>query len=408
MKQNKRDLLFARCFYGYAVSGMTVLVFGSILPFIMEEAGLNYALAGALLSTMAIGNLTASFVFPIIIAYFGKRIAIVLITALMPAMLFWISLLPSLSILYVCMFLIGIGKGSITIFNNAIVNDYSVFPAKTLNYLHCSYAVGAFLAPFLTGLFTAWGLNWKMILYLIILLGITSCLFYGSQKELSSNNSNTHDFAKFHSKHTKPTGTNRTFDVNRNSSSPAATPFYHSFDFFCISFLLFFYLGLENCVNGWFVTYLQSKGIMSEAFASVMVSITWLCIMAGRLCCAALSQKMPKSRIVIWNCIGSALGLLILITGKEMMQVGLGLILLGLFMSGIFPTSVAIARPFIKGSTTGMSTLTAISSLGGILAPQLIGMTADYMGISGAIGLLFINGTLMLLLSAVLRKRIPA
>ena len=401
--KNWRTPLFIRCFYGYAVSGMMVLVFGSILPDMIKEAGLSYALAGGLLSAMAIGNFAASFLFPVLVQYLGKRVSIMLITALSPFLLFCITLLPPVWVIYVCLFLIGIGKGSITIFNNAIVNDYSKDPVKTLNYLHCSYAVGALLAPMLTGILLALGCNWRLILYFILCLGITSCLFYAS-KNYNSLPSVTELLSATEGENATPM--ERKHDASgKELGAGSHRAFYRSFDFYCIALLLFFYTGLENCVNGWFVTYLQSMNLMSEALASIMVSVTWMCIMAGRLTCAALSKKIARSKIVLCNCLGSAAGLLILITGNNIVQVIGGLILLGLFMSGIFPTSVAVARPFIKGSTNGMAFMTAISSIGGILAPQLVGMLADTFGISGGIALLLVNAAAMLLFSGIVSIR---
>ena len=46
MKNNTMNYpVFLRCCYGYAVSGMSVLVVGAILPSLIREAGLSYALA---------------------------------------------------------------------------------------------------------------------------------------------------------------------------------------------------------------------------------------------------------------------------------------------------------------------------------------------------------------------------
>ncbi|MDO4327544.1 MAG: MFS transporter [bacterium] len=421
--KNWRTPLFIRCFYGYMVSGMMVLVFGSILPDMIKEAGLSYILAGGLLSAMAIGNFSASFLFPVLVKYIGKRASIIFVTALSPFLLFCITLLPPVWVMYVCLFLIGIGKGSITIFNNAIVNDYSKDPVKTLNYLHCSYAVGAFSAPMLTGILLVFGCNWRVILYFILCLGITSCLFYASKNynalpsvtedvSVTEDTPIMEDERAKENRHKKGTSAadmahkGSRNSVNYKSAANSHAVFYKNFDFYCIALLLFFYTGLENCVNGWFVTYLQSMNIMSEALASIMVSVTWICIMAGRLTCAALSKKVARSLIVLCNCLGSAAGLFILITGSHMIQVVCGLILLGLFMSGIFPTSVAVARPFIKGSTNGMAFMTAISSIGGILAPQLVGMLADTFGISGGIALLLVNAVAMLLFSVIVQKRL--
>ena len=49
-----------------------------------------------------------------------------------------------------------------------------------------------------------------------------------------------------------------------NASDSKAKPFYKNSIFYIMGFLLFLYLGLENCVNGWFVTYFKSMDIMLQ------------------------------------------------------------------------------------------------------------------------------------------------
>ncbi|MDU4975564.1 MAG: MFS transporter, partial [Hungatella hathewayi] len=56
------------------------------------------------------------------------------------------------------------------------------------------------------------------------------------------------------------------------------------------------------------------------------------------------------------------------------------------------------------GSTFGMSVLTAISAMGGILTPQIVGGAADRVGIVAAISILAVNVVLVILLSAVNRR----
>jgi fucose permease len=74
-------------------------------------------------------------------------------------------------------------------------------------------------------------------------------------------------------------------------------------------------------------------------------------------------------------------------------------------MSGIYPTSVAYAGPLFKGSALGMSMLTAIASIGGILTPQLVGSAADRIGMAAAISILMVNGIMMCLLSFINYRR---
>jgi len=387
MKSDPRNSIFIRCCYGYAVSGMAVLVIGAILPSIIKEAGISFLAAGGLLSVMAIGNLSSSFIFPVMVPVMGKKRAITLVTLFVPTSLMVLSLLPPLPVMYAVMLLYGFTRGCITILNNAAVNDiYGDSATGKLNILHCTFAIGAFLAPLLTAMMMKLGFGWRVTLYMIVVLTIISAISYGTmnynlinqaQKEIEERKSRT------------------------KSSAAGNKGFLRSFAFYCIAFILFFYLGVENCINGWFVTYLQNTGVMSAEFATTLVSLTWLVIMGGRLLCAAMSKKVHRSTILLINSIGSAVCFFILIKVNSLPLVTASLLGLGFFLSGIYPTCIANAGPLIQGSTLGMSLLTAISAMGGIITPQLVGGVADRVGIVAAISILVFNVIFVIVLSAV-------
>lgn len=384
MKTDKYNHIFLRCCYGYAVSGMAVLVIGAILPSIIAEAGISFLAAGSLLSGMAIGNLSASFLFPVAVSRLGKKRAIFLITLFAPICLFILSLLPPFPIMYGVMLIYGLVRGSITILNNSAVNDiYGGKATSKLNLLHCSFAVGAFLAPFITAIFMKLGFNWKSVLYLILFLTAATAVLYGTMDESLLNESSV----------------NKIKGKSKNDSQDKS--FLKSYSFYGIAFILFFYLGLENCINGWFVTYLQNTGVMSTTYATALVSFTWLVIMAGRLICAALSKRLDKSTIILILSLGSAACFFLLISTKSLPLITAALLGLGFFLSGIYPTCIANAGPMIKGSTIGMAVLTAISAMGGIITPQIIGGIADRIGIVASIGALYVNVFFVILLSII-------
>lgn len=191
--------------------------------------------------------------------------------------------------------------------------------------------------------------------------------------------------------------TNKIKNKSKNDSQDKS--FLKSYSFYGIAFILFFYLGLENCINGWFVTYLQNTGVMSTTYATALVSFTWLVIMAGRLICAALSKKLDKSTIILILSLGSAACFFLLISTRSLPLITAALLGLGFFLSGIYPTCIANAGPMIKGSTIGMAVLTAISAMGGIITPQIIGGIADRIGIVASIGVLYVNVFFVILLS---------
>lgn len=386
MNQNRSSIV--RCCYSYAVSGMVTLSFGAILPSLITESGMNYALAGGLLSFMAIGNLLASFVYPAMASRLGHRAAITFYAAMVPLCLLGFTIVPPVPVMYGLIFLLGIARGSITLINNLVVNTVTNGSTKHLNLLHCSFAVGAFLSPFVIGLFLSMGLGWKISLYLLAILGASSALSYNQMGYGAVPDPKT-------SKKKVP-----------GSSSREDRSFLRNLNFYCVALVLFFYLGTENCINGWFVTYLQSTGVMSEAFATTMVSVTWMVIMIGRLVCARLSQKYSKSGIILMNAAGSALCFFLLISTKNLPVITVALMGLGFFLAGIYPTSIAYGGQFIMGSTVGMSVLTAISAIGGIITPQIVGMVADQVGIVAAISTLSVNVVIVLILSLFNHRRI--
>ncbi|WP_349668005.1 MFS transporter [Lacrimispora sp.] len=387
MKSDPRNSIFIRCCYGYAVSGMAVLVIGAILPSIIKEAGISFLAAGGLLSVMAIGNLSSSFIFPVMVPVMGKKRAITLVTLFVPSSLMVLSLLPPLPVMYAVMLLYGFTRGCITILNNAAVNDiYGDSATGKLNILHCTFAIGAFLAPLLTAMMMKLGFGWRVTLYMIVVLTIISAISYGTM------NYNLINQAQKEIEERK----------NRTKSTVAGNKgFLRSFAFYCIAFILFFYLGVENCINGWFVTYLQNTGVMSAEFATTLVSLTWLVIMGGRLLCAAMSKKVHRSTILLINSIGSAVCFFILIKVNSLPMITASLLGLGFFLSGIYPTCIANAGPLIQGSTLGMSLLTAISAMGGIITPQIVGGVADRVGIVAAISILVFNVIFVIVLSTV-------
>ncbi|PXV85693.1 fucose permease [Lachnotalea glycerini] len=381
---SKKMRLFIPCYYAFFANGMMALVLGSILTYLIKEARLSYSIAGGLLSAFAIGNLLASFVNPAMAGKIGRKKTTIILSALVPIDLFMISLIPATPVLYVACILLGIGRGSVSIINNMVVNDYDGTPFA-LNLLHTVFAMGAFLAPFLTSLFVNAGLNWRYIIYTVTSLSLLSVLGYVTLPLEDKKN-------------------NR--EKNKNQSTQKENGFLKSPDFYFCGLLLFFYLGVENCVNGWFVTYFKGIGIMSDTYATNLVSITWIVIMLGRLTTGYLSKKLSKYKIMLINCSCTVVFFGLLIATKNLTVITIAVIGLGFFFAGIYPTGIANAGELIKGSTAGMSMLLAMAAMGGIITPQLVGVIADgSIGLTGAITFLSVNVAMMLLFAVISYNR---
>lgn len=377
--------MFYRCYYGFFINGMVVLLIGAVLPYLIEAAGISYGIAGGLLSTMAIGNLCASFISPVLSEKFGRKLTVVMLSAFFPICLTIITFMPPIPVMYVCFFLMGIGRGTVSIFNNNIINDYGDGTPAALNILHTFFAFGAFLAPFFTSTMIELTFTWKHILYVMIVLYLTALVSFATMPLKEEKQVR----AKAADEDSDKTATDSSISASKGTS------YLKSFDFYCMGLILFFYMGVENCVNGWFVTYLQDIGIMSDAFATNLVSITWIVIMIGRLTNAWISTKVSKRVLLLVNCIGSACALFLLISSKNIALITVAMVMIGFFLAGIYPTSIASAGALLKGTASGMALLMAMSALGGIVAPQIVGWIADSVGIAGGISFLVIDAVIM-------------
>ena len=113
-KEDKRSVI-DHCYLTYFISGMVILIFGVILPNLIEERNLSFTAAGGLLSFLAIGNLCSSLVYPIFCGMMSQKTAVVVLAIPYPVCLFLFTLGLPVPVLYVMIFLIGITKGMITI-----------------------------------------------------------------------------------------------------------------------------------------------------------------------------------------------------------------------------------------------------------------------------------------------------
>lgn len=363
------------CYFSYFISGAIVLMVGTILPFIKDETGINYSAAGGLLSAFAIGNLLASFVYPPVKKIIGRRAASSIMLAFIPISLVIVSMLPPLWVMTVMFLLAGIGRGTVTITNNAVINDNAHEKSAALNVLHTVFAAGAFISPFFTNAILLAGGSWRIVLYILSACALFAAISYGILLDNGEKSSSE-----------KETG-------NWN--------FIRQPVFYVFGFLLFFYLGVENCVNGWFVTYFKSMGIMSDAYANILVSITWIMVMCGRLLTAWLSKRISRGILILSDCVMAGVFFVVLITASDIIVITVAIAGLGFFFAGIYPTCIAGAGTAILGSTEGMSMLIAIAALGGIITPKIVGVVADNMSMTAAIFTLIINVIGMFVMSVV-------
>ena len=381
--EKNREQIFLRCCLGYFFSGMATLIIGATLPHLMKETGLDYIGAGSILTFFYIGNFFGSFLFTALSARLGDKFSIILMTFL--SLLSFVILINThpLIIINILMLILGLTKGSITLFNNYYVNNMYENPASKGAILNAMFAIGAFISPFLLSFILYLGFNWRYILGLIaIIAAFVVAGFFTTDNE-------TLLFYKNNAKGSVANGTNKDMEFIKDKK------------FYINTVLLFFYLGFEYSVNGWFITYLKDTGIMSVSLATTLVSITWIAILISRLFIAKISQKISPKKIMVFDSLGLLTGFIMLISTKNVFIIVISLFILGLFMAPVFPLSYAVSKESLHGSAFAMTMFTALAAIGGIITPYILGVISNTFNMSTAVFMLIVNAILIFILSCI-------
>ncbi|MBU3143294.1 sugar MFS transporter [Clostridium sp. CF012] len=354
--KDKKYILIC-CFFVFAVNGLYAMILGSLLPIISNEYGLNNTMSGALLSAHQAGNLIAGFIAGVLPLYLGRKKAIMFLCSFV-VMGFSIMVLTGNPVLLILGFLFtGLSRGSISNFNNTIVNEVSNSSPAALNFLHSIFAIGALIAPFLVILSTNIGgdKGWKIAAGVIIVLAIISIFLFSKMKIDDAT------------KKKEKVKISYEFLKNRN--------------FLISAGILFFYLCAEATINGWMVKYFIDSRIMTIEYAQKLASLLWAVILVGRLTCAFLGDKVSKKALLLTTSIGTAGFYLLLLSSQNLTVITIAIMGLGLSMAGIYPTTISTIGNTIKTYPMSMGVLLMVSGLGAIMMPIITGALSDAFGI---------------------------
>jgi len=341
------------CFIALGL-GMSAL--GPMLPYLADHVSVSFAQISFLFTATSLGYLTGSAGGGRLFDRFqGHHLMLIALLT----MAITVSLVPITSVflpLLVVMFLLGVGQGIIDIGGN--VNLLWVFQGRVgpyMNALHFCFGVGAFLSPIILHYVLRWSggqITWPFwTLALLFLPGL-----FGLWSLSSPENPEKKDIEK------DPNSINTRLVV-------------------LMVVLFFLYVGIEGGFGGWIFTYATEEKIASETGASYMNSIFWGALTLGRLLSVSLARKIAPSRLLMGNFILAILFLgLILLFPLQPAMVWVVSAGLGLALSSVFPTLLALgeSRMKISGKVTGYFFFG--SSLGGTLIPMALGQIFDYVG----------------------------
>lgn len=354
--QKKKQFYFT---YGaFLINGMLALSIGSLLPFIRDAKMLSYAFGGLIVSLHSVGNLISSFAGGTLPVFLGRKKTILLFNACMAAAYLMIALGSSKYLIAAAFFMTGLARGATSNYCNAIINNLAPGKAWTINALHATFAVGAFLFPILIIVLTNHNENnWIYACIFMVVMGIISWLLY----------------------FITPLEQDKVEKKEKGGGTDFS--FFREPLFWICSGTLFFYLCGEQGVIGWMITYFKDTGLLSATLSQITASVLWIMILAGRLTAAYLSTRFPKEKLLVIMGIGLAFFFFVLLFSRSTPIILLAIMGFGYSMAGIYPTTVSVAGAIIQKYDMSWSFMLTMASLGSILMPSVIGKIAESAGI---------------------------
>lgn len=167
-------------------------------------------------------------------------------------------------------------------------------------------------------------------------------------------------------------------------------------DFYLVFGIMLFYLCSETSINGWLTSYLKDADLMAAEFAPLMVSLMWMVMIAGRILVAAVSKKISVYKMLLILSAGAAVVYGLFTLTHSPVLIPILILCIGLFLAGIYPTSVSAINRIVDFSAFGMGLAMGGAGVGSIVMPAVTGFVAQNVAMSAGMVCIWVTVVLML------------
>jgi FHS family glucose/mannose:H+ symporter-like MFS transporter len=374
-------------YLGFVSLGLANTIIGPAIPSLINEFGMSFSLVGALFFVQGVFYFISVLSSGVASDFFGKKPFLLIGATLMASGLIAFILGRNEISLFFSIALIGTGVGALDGGLNGLFIDISGDQKGIgLGLLHMCFGIGALSGPLIFTFASASLLNWRLAFLFTACLPILFFLL----------------LFPIHLSKVGKEETMRFSDVTMLLKNRIIIQ---------LLLLLFVYVGAEQVIAGWLPTYLINTRNVSHSIGSFTLSLFFIGLTIGRLLTGLISDKVGYSRTLVLLSLGSAVFFALVFTIQAINPVVIIFILLGFFLSGIYPTVMAQAGsifPQYSGTISGV--LTAAGGIGGMLMPLGMGLVSEYAGLQVGLFVPLISTIIMFFLSVLsfnyLKKRI--
>ena len=306
-----------------------------------------------------IGEATGILTFMFLSRKFNRSNIVIWIYVLVIPTLVGLVLTSSLILFNILYFISGCLFGIIFMNSNLSMLEGKVKNKDSIiNLGHGFFAIGALISPFIASSIISRQINWRVLYMIVIGLVLISLLSYllVNKKQVSS----------LGEKETIPI--RETFRYRKKNIYMMFT-----------AFMMLFYVMSEVTIFSWAPTFFRIEKLFDLYSASIIVSVFWVGILAGRLIISFLSYKFKAGNLLVALSIISLVGLILAIFPVSQIINYIGAGLIGLGFSGIPPLLISSSgRIFGSGKDLSLTILFVVGSTSGSLVPFIISLLADY------------------------------
>lgn len=344
--------------------GIPDSLLGTAWPAIYREFGLPISSVSYISLLISVGTVISSLLSARVINKFGTGKVAAVSTSMTAIALLGFSF--SNNLLWLCLSAIplGLGAGAIdTAMNNYVALHYT---SKHMNFLHCFYGIGVSFSPYLMSMALSnqsdWRNGYQTVFYFQLLISVICIIALPLWNKVKE------------STHVQEENT-RTMKLSEQIKMPS------------VRFVWGAFIGLgamESLCAVWTSTFLVNvKGITSYN-ASKVIMIYYIGMTLGRFLSGILADKLSSWKLIKIGQLITISAILLLILPLSLESSILGLFLIGLGISPIFPNLIHLTpKNFGKSiSQSVMGTQIAAFYVATILTPPFFGLIAELFGVN--------------------------
>lgn len=384
-----KKLIWIGCL-SYFVIGLAHVVLGSILPVLLQHYDQNYSAGGQLIFSQFAGFLAGVLVSPLLNRRFGKRGGIIIATALLLTAEIAYAFLPPWGWMYVIAVAAGFGFGMIeAVIGTIIIGAVTEGTAIAMSRLEVLFGIGALVMPLIASPLIATG-AWRLAFLIVAGFSLLSLILwgrghFGNLQRILDERAPRKVSASSHS-----------------SLSSTQLPYKGKQWILLGIFILFFflYVGTEMSLVNFMPAIFIAKLGMTESAAALTVTFFWLAMSTGRLFAGVIAEKISYRVYILSSCLLTLLLLALFPFTENRLAAFIVIMLLGLFMSGIFSIALVFSSKMLPGAEESTpSIMIAAGGVGGALLPLFMGWSMDHLKVAQTAGLLAGFAAFLFLLS---------